>query len=96
MTKYLFGKSTAAIALEKLVENDSYIRAKVMKHISEYNRYVDEVSKIKDKKVMVKALMYAPLDCDLEVSKEIKQFIRNVKIAKRRRTLEMEAWPSQA
>lgn len=90
MVKYLFGKSTAAIKLEKLVENDSYLQARVVKHISEYNRYVDEVSKIKDKKVMVKALMYAPLECDLEVSKEIKQFIRNVKIAKRRCTLELD------
>ncbi len=86
--KYLYGNSNAAIMLEEIVSKQtSIIRAKVMSHLSDYHHYVNVISKLEDRKVKVKALD-ACMDCDLEVSQEIKNFIRNVKVAKRRQLLE--------
>ena len=86
--KYLYGNSDAAIMLEEIVSKESsVVSAKVMRHLSDYNHYVNVISKLEDRKVKVKALD-AYLECDLDVSQEIKNFIRNVKIAKRRQMLE--------
>jgi len=85
--KYLFGKSKCAVALEELVSSDPYMQAKVMRHISEYNEYIKQVSEIKDEKIRNKAIMYATLECDLSVSDKIKSYIRNVKLVSRREAL---------
>lgn len=86
--KYLYGNSIAAMKLEEIVSKESnVVRAKVMSHISDYNHYVKVISKLEDRKVKVKALD-ACLECNLDVSQEVKNFIRNVKIAKRRQILE--------
>ena len=88
--KYLFGKSKCAIVLEELVSSDPHIQAKVMSHVSDFNEYIKQVSKIQNKKIRNKAIMYAPLECDLAVSDKIKSYIRNVKLVTRRDTLNGE------
>lgn len=85
--KYLFGKSKCAIALEELVSSDPYTQAKVMSHVSDFNEYIKQVSKIQNKKIRNKAIMYAPLECGLEVSDKIKSYIRNVKLVTCRKAL---------
>ena len=83
---YLFGKSPAALLLQKIVKDDPALQAKVMRHISDYNRYVDVVSHISDREVRVKALS-ACMECHLEAPEQVKTLIRNLKVAKRREAL---------
>lgn len=83
---YLFGKSPAALLLQKIVKDDPALQAKVMRHISDYNRYVDVVSGVQDREVRVKALS-ACMECELNVPTEVKTLIRNLKVAKRREAL---------
>lgn len=84
--KFLFGKSQAAIALEKMVQSDAKLQAKVMRHVSDYFRYVDVVSKIQDREVRVKALSGC-MECHLKAPVIVKTLIRNVKVARRREAL---------
>ena len=84
--KFLFGKSAAAMALERIVETNPKLQAKVMRHISDYNRYVDVVSNISDREVRVKALGSC-MECNLDAPTIVKTLIRNIKVAKRREAL---------
>lgn len=84
--KFLFGKSQAAMLLEKAVESNPTLQAKVMSHISDYNHYVDVVSRISDKSVRVKALS-ACMECKLEAPEYVITLIRNLKVAKRREAI---------
>jgi hypothetical protein len=84
--KYIFGKSPAAVVLQQLISQDAYLQAKVSSHVNDYFHYVEEISKLQNRKVRIKALQ-CNLECNLEVSDEIKRFIRNVKMAKRRTAL---------
>ena len=84
--KFLFGKSQAAMLLEKVVETDPKLQAKVMRHISDYFRYVDVVSSIEDREVRVKALS-GYMECYIVAPDIVKTLIRNVKVAKRREAL---------
>lgn len=84
--KFLFGKSQAAMLLEKAVESNPALRAKVMRHISDYNHYVDVVSRISDRVVRVKALS-ACMRCELDAPEYVITLIRNLKVAKRREAI---------
>ena len=84
--KFLFGKSQAAMLLEKVVESDARLQAKVMRHVSDYFHYVDVVSDISDREVRVKALSGC-MECHLDVPTNVKTLIRNVKVARRREAL---------
>lgn len=84
--KFLFGKSAAAMSLEHIVETDPKLQAKVMRHISDYNHYVDVVSSISDREVRVKALDSC-MECNLEAPAIVKTLIRNIKVARRREAL---------
>lgn len=84
--KFLFGKSQAAILLQKIVESDARMQAKVMRHISDYFHYVDIVSGISDREVRFKALSGC-MECNLDVPTNVKTLIRNVKVARRREAL---------
>jgi hypothetical protein len=84
--RFLFGKSAAAMTLERIVETDALLRAKVMRHLSDYNHYVDVVSNIPDREVRVKALS-TPMECNLTAPTIVKTLIRNIKVAKRREAL---------
>lgn len=81
--KYIFGKSEAAILLEKLVQDDEYLCAKVSSHISDYNRYVKNVMTMRCPKAKMIALSTYK-DCDLSVPIIVKQLILNIKTATRR------------
>ncbi len=84
--KFMFGKSQAAMLLERAVESDDRLQAKVMRHVSDYFRYVDVVSSISDREVRVKALSGC-MECHLDVPVNVKTLIRNVKVARRREAL---------
>jgi hypothetical protein len=84
--KFMFGKSQAAMLLEREVESDTRLQAKVMRHVSDYFRYVDVVSSISDREVRVKALS-AGMECELNAPTEVKTLIRNLKVARRREAL---------
>jgi hypothetical protein len=83
---YTFGKSEAAIELARMVSSDAHLQAKVSRHLNEYFAYIKDISKINNRKTRNKAL-HCGLECELTVSDEIKRFIRNVKVAKRRQAL---------
>jgi DNA-binding transcriptional regulator WhiA len=83
---YIFGKSEAALELARIVSGDAHLQANVARHLNEYFAYVRDISKINNRKTRIKALQCG-LECELAVSDEIKRFIRNVKVAKRRQAL---------
>lgn len=83
---YLFGKSQAALLLQKIVSADPALQSKVMRHVSDYFRYVDVVSTISDREVRVKALS-ACMECNLSAPTDVKTLIRNLKVARRREAL---------
>ena len=85
--KYIFGKSEAAILLEKLLQDDPYLCARVSSHVSDYNRYVKNVMTMNCPKSKTIALNTYK-ECNLQVPDIIKQLITNVKTATRRRALE--------
>jgi hypothetical protein len=82
----MFGKSKAAIELENILCDDTYLHAKVCSHMQCYFEYVKEISKLSNRNVRNMALQ-SGLECDLAVSDEVKGFIRNVKIAKLRNVM---------
>jgi hypothetical protein len=83
---FTFGKSQAALLLYRIVCSDPMLQAKVMRHISDYFRYVDIISEIADREVRVKALSGC-MECNLDVPTNIKTLIRNIKVARRREAL---------
>jgi hypothetical protein len=85
--KHMYGKTSAAEFLEKLVIDDVSVRKKVMTSMSEFNHRIKGLDRIQDDDLYFFYVNLTPVDTDLQIPEKVSTVMRNVKIGIRRKAI---------